>query len=103
MRLRFHVARAIAILGGAMFCAAASAGETGPALTSDSLSRAAKDAGLRAKKADVDAPAAVHSKLAFKTSDYNDPRHVAMRAKYPLEKVVAGAKDEWSAQRLLRN
>ncbi|MEX0700762.1 MAG: transglutaminase-like domain-containing protein [Planctomycetales bacterium] len=71
--------------------------------TASAVSRAAESAGLRVKNVEIDAPAAVHSNLSFKTSNYNDPRLVSLRKKYELEKVVAGAQDEWTAQRMLRN
>lgn len=72
-------------------------------ITASDLSRAAESASLRVKSVEIDAPAAVRSNLEYQTSDYDDPQFVSLRKKYQLEKVIAGADDEWTAQRLLRN
>ncbi|MEX0715213.1 MAG: transglutaminase-like domain-containing protein [Planctomycetaceae bacterium] len=104
-RLQLH---ALAFVIGAALATTAHAGDGAessahPAFSDSDLLRAAESAGLRVKNIEIDAPAVVRSNLDYKTSSYDDPRLVSLRKKYQLEKVVAGAADEWTAQRLLRN
>lgn len=102
MHSRLWTATLVLALG---LSAPARGGEEQPAHppTPEALSQAARSAGIRVKSVTIDAPPAVRSNLRYKVSDYNDPRLVALRRKFRLEEVIAGAEDEWTAQRLLRH
>lgn len=76
--------------------------QNGGALTTDRLRAAATAAGFCVKEALGDIPAAVHSTLPFTPLEYEDRRLAALRKTYPLEQLVAGAPDEWTAQLRLK-
>jgi hypothetical protein len=59
-------------------------------------------AGFQVREVLADIPAAVRSQQRFVPIPYDDPRLVSLRQKYPLEEVVSKARDEWSAQLLLK-
>jgi hypothetical protein len=85
-----------------LLCLPAHAGalDAGP-VSRARLQAAAEAAGFRAREVIADVPAAVRPRLPFATFDYDDADMVALRQKYELEKVIAPAKDEWTAQLLL--
>lgn len=64
---------------------------------------AARSAGFRVLELKADLPVPARSRIPYLPIPYDDPRLAALREKYALEKVVAGARDEWTAQLLLRD
>jgi hypothetical protein len=91
---------ALAIAGGGL-SAETLPFQPGP-LTVERVSAAAAAAGFKPLEVTADIPAAARSGFRFVAFDYDDPRLVALREKYSLEKLVAEAPDEWSAQLLLK-
>ena len=100
-----HTARALAlicILVGKTFSAeTARLFEPGP-LEPLRVRAAAKQAGFRVRELKTDIPVAVRPRLPFVTAAYSDESLIALRRQYPLEKVVAGGRDEWQSQLLLK-
>ncbi len=83
-------------------CAAPAAGRRAGPLTKERLAEAIEAAGFRVLDLHVGLPAAVRPALPTTTIPYDDPALAGLRAKYGLEKVVEGAKDEWTAQLRLK-
>lgn len=75
--------------------------EAGP-LSSLRLEAAATTAGFSVERAEANAPAAIPPRLSFTAFNYDDRAMVSLREKYLLQKVVAGAPDEWTAQLMLK-
>ncbi|MSO23542.1 MAG: hypothetical protein EXQ58_09885 [Acidobacteria bacterium] len=63
---------------------------------------AARQAGFQVRDLKADIPVAVRPRLPFVTVGYTDESLVTLRRQYPLEKVVAGGRDEWQSQLLLK-
>jgi hypothetical protein len=63
---------------------------------------AARQAGFKVRDLKADIPVAVRPRLPFVTAAYTDESLVALRRLYPLEQVVAGGRDEWQSQLLLK-
>ena len=82
-------------------CAWAADFDAGP-LQEGRLAAAAAAAGFQARHVVLDAPPAVRPRLPFASFGYDHPDLAALRRKFELEKVVAPAKDEWTAQLLLK-
>jgi hypothetical protein len=97
--MRFVLSSAAVVL----LCLSAHAGAfaAGP-VSRARLQAAAEAAGFHPGEVIADVPAAVRPRLPFPVFNYDDPDLIALRQKYELEKVVAPAKDEWTAQLLLR-
>ena len=72
-------------------------------MTRGSLKRAAEEAGFNVRSIKTVLPEIRNSNYPFTSIDYDDPRLVELRNKYPLQQVVAGAPDEWTAQQLLKD
>lgn len=76
--------------------------QPGP-MTWELLKRAAEAAGFRVEAISADIPAAVRPRFPFIPFEYGDPLLETLRREYYLEKVVAGAPDEWTAQLRLKD
>jgi hypothetical protein len=63
---------------------------------------AARQAGFKVRDLKADIPVAVRPRLPFVTAAYSDESLIALRRQYPLEKIVAGGRDEWQSQLLLK-
>lgn len=74
-------------------------GAISPALLVD----AAAAAGYVARQVEADIPRAIRPRLPFRTFSYEDSLVSVLRKRYNLESVVAGAKDEWQAQLMLKH
>jgi hypothetical protein len=72
-------------------------------LTRERLKVAAEAAGFQVAAIQARIPATVHSRFPFTTFEYDDPLLQTLRREYPLEKVVSGAPDEWTAQLRLKD
>lgn len=92
--------RALIFAAAVAACAAGAGFEAGP-LDSARLAAAARAAGYSVRETIVDAPAAIRPRLPVPAPRFDDPYLTTLREKYQLEKVVAPAADEWSAQLLL--
>lgn len=68
----------------------------------DRLASAAEQAGFRVLEIKTDVPAAIPPGTPFVTLPYADPYLAGLREKYGLEKVVEGARDEWTAHLRLK-
>ena len=75
--------------------------QPGP-LSRERLTAAAEAAGFRVREIQADIPAAVRSAFRFTPMNYDEPRLSGLRENYRLAEVVSPAKDEWSAQLLLK-
>jgi hypothetical protein len=75
--------------------------ESGP-LSAERLKKAASIAGFSVRDVKAIIPGAVRPRIPFSVSSYGDEQLAILREKYQLEKVVAPAKDEWTAQLLLK-
>jgi hypothetical protein len=75
--------------------------EPGP-LTIERLRAAVAAAGFDVRELSATIPKAVHSRFPFTPMAYDDPQLVSLRKKYQLEEVVSKARDEWSAQLILK-
>jgi hypothetical protein len=71
-------------------------------LTERRLRETAEAAGFRVLDIRTDIPVSIRSHLPFFTIDYNDQRLRGLLVKFQLQKIVEAAKDEWTAQLLLR-
>src|SRR5262245_12722923 len=71
-------------------------------LNAERLKEAAAIAGFQLRETRITIPRAVRPRLSFSSSPYNDTQLVMLREKYHLEKVIASARDEWTAQLLLK-
>ncbi len=67
------------------------------------LKMAAETAGFRVRSINAIIPVAVHSRFPFTAFKYDDALLETPRRKYRLTEVVAGAKDEWTAQLELKD
>ena len=67
----------------------------------DRLTAAATAAGFQVRNVKADIPSAVHSGLSFTTLGYEDKLLKTLRERYQLMKLVAPARDEWTAQLML--
>ncbi len=67
----------------------------------DRLTEAVTAAGFQVRNVKADIPSAVHSGLPFTTLDYEDKLLKTLRERYQLMKLVAPARDEWTAQLML--
>jgi len=76
--------------------------EPGP-LNAKRLVDAAAAAGFLAREVIAEIPAAVRSRITFRTCDYDDELLAELRRRYRLEEVIAPGKDEWNKQLLLKN
>lgn len=72
-------------------------------LTMKSLTQAVRSAGFEVVENRSRIPVATYSQIPFASSPYDDKHLAQLRQKYELEKVVASAKDEWTAQLLLKD
>jgi hypothetical protein len=97
------IGKALLVLAAAG-CAAPRPGERGllGPLTAERLAWAAEEAGFRVVDLKADLPRAARSSLPFATLPVEDPRLEELRKKYPLEKAIEGARDEWTAQLRLK-
>lgn len=95
----------------ALLCALALAGCAAPGavertlagpLTRERLAQAAGAAGFRVLEIKADLPAAVRPGIPFAMPSCDEPSLAELRVKYGLEKVVEGARDEWTAQLRLK-
>lgn len=84
------------------FCAGLHAQFQPGRLTLERLRAAAKAAGFEVREVMGDIPQAVRSEIPFTSTEYDDSQMQALRAKYAIEEVVRGAKDEWDAQLRLK-
>src|SRR5262245_57833114 len=75
--------------------------ETGP-LNSVRMTAAARRAGFNVRDLKADMPVAVRPRLSHPEADYADDSLVALRGRYPLEKLAAEGRDEWHSQLLLK-
>jgi len=71
-------------------------------LNADQLFQAATAAGFQVRDVKADIPSAVHSALPFTTLDYENNLLRTLRERFQLEKVVGPARDEWTAQLMLK-
>jgi hypothetical protein len=92
------LALGIASLG---FCADSPPVEAGP-LSVTRLDAAAAVAGFKVIENKSVIPVAAYSRLPFVSSGYDDERLTALRKTHLLEQITAPARDEWSAQSLLK-
>jgi len=76
--------------------------QSGPAARKR-LIQAAEEAGFEVLSFKSDEPVAKHSHYPFTSFEYDDPVLVELRGKYHLETLIEGAKDEWTAQQLLKD
>jgi len=76
--------------------------EPGP-LSLERLVDAAAAAGFTTREISADIPRAIPPRLPFKFFDYQDSLLRCLRERYNLQEVVAGAKDEWQAQLMLKH
>jgi hypothetical protein len=67
------------------------------------LNAAAEAAGFKVIENKSHIPTAAYSRIPFDASDYDDKRLAVLREKYRLEKVIAPAREEWTAQLLLND
>ena len=74
-------------------------GPLSPALLVD----AAASAGYVARQVETGIPRAVRPRLPFRTFSYGDSLVSVLRKSYDLASVVAGARDEWQAQLILKH
>ena len=72
-------------------------------LTRDRLRQAAVQAGFRVPALSADIPIALPLRFAYRTFEYDDPLLETLRSEFKLQDVVAGAPDEWTAQRRLKD
>ncbi len=98
---RAAAAALVALLAGCAAARPTGEGALGP-LTAGRLERAAAAAGFRVLDLKADLPQAARSGIPFATLPYDDPRLEELRKKYPLEKAIEGARDEWTAQLRLK-
>ena len=63
---------------------------------------AARQAGFKVRELKADIPVAVRSRVPFVAAAYTDESLATLRHQYPLNKVVAGGRDEWQSQLLLK-
>jgi hypothetical protein len=75
--------------------------ETGP-ISAQRLREAATTAGFHVREIKAIIPKAVRPRVPFSASPYGDAQLAILREKYQLEKVIAPARDEWTAQLLLK-
>src|SRR5688572_5469625 len=75
--------------------------QPGP-LSVECVTAAASAAGFKVREVTANIPAAARSRFRFVPFKYDDPRLGALREKYGLEKLIAGAPDEWTAQLRLK-
>ena len=97
--------RFIWIAAAALTASCRSAAPEAPApgrLDPERLTRAAEAAGFTVRQIDARLPAAAPSRLSLVGMAWDDPRLVALRKKYPVEQIVAGAGDSWTAQLRLK-
>lgn len=66
------------------------------------LNAAVEAAGFKVIENKSHIPTPAYSRIPFAASDYDDKRLADLREKYQLEKVIAPARDEWTAQQLLK-
>lgn len=71
-------------------------------LNVDQLFQAATAAGFQVRDIKADIPSAVRSTLPFITVDYENNLLRTLRERFRLEKVVGPARDEWTAQLMLK-
>jgi hypothetical protein len=83
-------------------CSADNGTFTAGPLSPARLNAAAEAAGFKVIENKSNIPAAAYSRIPFVASDYDDKHLAALREKYQLEKVIAQARDEWTAQQLLK-
>jgi hypothetical protein len=72
------------------------------AISLERLTTAATAAGFTIRESKADIPVAVHSRLSFTTPRYDDKLLSVLREKYRLKEIIASARDEWTAQLLLK-
>jgi hypothetical protein len=75
--------------------------EPGP-LGAVKLKAAAWQAGFNVRELKADIPLAVRSGVAFEAAAYSDESLATLRHRHPLERIVAGGRDEWQSQLLLK-
>jgi hypothetical protein len=75
--------------------------EPGP-LSIERIRQAVSLAGFQVRDQKVEIPTAVRPRLRFFAPNYDDPTLAALRQKYSLNQVVAGGRDEWQSQLLLK-
>jgi hypothetical protein len=66
------------------------------------LTAAARQAGFKVRELKADIPVAVRSRVPFMAAAYPDESLATLRHQYALNKVVAGGRDEWESQLLLK-
>lgn len=77
-------------------------GLSGGPLTAGRLGAAAEAAGLKVGENRSIIPPPVYSHIPFVIAGYDDPQLALLRKTHNLEQVVAPARDEWTAQLLLK-
>ncbi len=97
----FMLCAVLASAGAAQF-AGSGLFSPGP-LTRDRLRQAAVQAGFRVPTLSADIPIALPLRFAYRTFEYDDPLLETLRSEFKLQDVVAGAPDEWTAQRRLKD
>ena len=75
--------------------------EPGP-LDPVKLEAAAQRAGFKVGELKADIPLAVRSYVPFEAASFTDESLATLRHQYLLDKVVAGGRDEWQSQLLLK-
>lgn len=78
------------------------AGEPHGPLTAERAGQAAAAAGFGVLEIKADIPGAVHSRFPYTALAYDDARLASLRDKYKLSDVISGARDEWTAQLMLK-